>query len=258
MKKLLFAISLALFLMIGAPAVSAQDSIKILVDGQEKYLPDAKPLITAAGKTLYPLRAIGEILGATVDWNQDQQCVTLKKDNDTIKLVAGSNKVLFNRIELEYDTSFVIIDGRVMAPLRLLAELLNCSVDWSQEGYTVLIKIKQNKSPVHVLVCNGFQVDKNIGLDLSFPLSRISLACPLITRKNDQMTKELVTLKDLLCQQIPRETVEEAIRYSLLTPPGDKTKPNSFYFNENKSFVNVIYLRQENFINQCIFSVYQY
>lgn len=258
MKKLLVAMSLALFLMIGAPAVSAQDSIKILVDGQEKYLPDAKPLITATGKTLYPLRAIGEILGATVDWNQDQQCVTLKKNNDRIQLVAGSNKVLFNRIELEYDTSFVIMDGRVMAPLRLLAELFNCSVDWSQEGYTVLIKIKQDKSPAHVLVCNGFQVDKNIGLDLSFPLSRISLVCPLITRKNDQATEKLTILKDLLCQQIPRETVEEAIRYSLLMPPGDRTKPNSFYFNENKSFVNVIYLHQANAMNQCIFSVYQY
>ncbi|MBO5370356.1 MAG: copper amine oxidase N-terminal domain-containing protein, partial [Clostridia bacterium] len=58
----------------------------------EKVLFDVLPTITD-GRTLVPLRAIFEALGAKVEWNGETQTITATKDDKTVVLTIGSNEM---------------------------------------------------------------------------------------------------------------------------------------------------------------------
>lgn len=78
--------ALALCLTAGAGAVSQADvqlrpDMTILIDGKEQTFYNAEGQevqpILCDGTTYLPVRAIGEIMGKNVDWNQDTLTVTL-------------------------------------------------------------------------------------------------------------------------------------------------------------------------------------
>ena len=68
--------------------------ITIHIDGE--YLPcDVAPMVKN-NRTLMPMRAAGEVLGATVDWDPTQKTITLSKDSDVVKFVLNSNTYYVN------------------------------------------------------------------------------------------------------------------------------------------------------------------
>ena len=91
------------------PEVFAADSQKVIslqidnpnmtIDGQTSEIDSGfgtKPLIVD-GHTLVPIRAIIESVGGSVEWNQDTKEVTLKYDNNVIRLVIDSYRSIFKR-----------------------------------------------------------------------------------------------------------------------------------------------------------------
>ena len=72
MKKLLCMILAAVMILSSVSAVVfANDEIKVLVDGNQLEF-DVAPVIED-GRTLVPMRAIFEALGADVDWNESSK-----------------------------------------------------------------------------------------------------------------------------------------------------------------------------------------
>lgn len=70
-------------------ATRAEERIPIIVDGME--IACDQPPVIIEGRTLVPLRAIFEALGAEVYWDNDARSVTATKEDTTIFLAIGSS-----------------------------------------------------------------------------------------------------------------------------------------------------------------------
>ena len=90
-------------------------------------------------RTMVPLRAIFEALGASVDWNQETKTIISTKGNTTIKLTINSNIMYVNDNPITLDTPACVIDDRTLVPVRAISDAFDCYVSWNGEQQTVLI-----------------------------------------------------------------------------------------------------------------------
>jgi hypothetical protein len=95
-------------------------------------------------RTLVPIRAIAEELGAEVDWESAAKKVTIKRNDTTIILRINDNNIYVGVRRIELDVVPKLINNRTMVPLRVVAEELNCKVDWEQKTKTVTIVSEQD------------------------------------------------------------------------------------------------------------------
>lgn len=112
----------------------------------QKYKADGKTLImdtkpvNKQGNVLVPIRVISEALGSKVDWafNPDKSVkVTI---DGRIVLNTGSDVALVDGKKQYLNFApFIDSNNRTMVPIRLIAEALNCKVDWVQGESKVMI-----------------------------------------------------------------------------------------------------------------------
>lgn len=115
-----------------------EEGIKILIDG-EKLVCDQPPVIVS-GRTLVPMRAIFEKLGAIVSWDGETQTAAGDKDGKIVSFVIGESFIGISGEKKALDVPAQILSGRTMIPARAVAEAFGCSVDWDGETQTVIIK----------------------------------------------------------------------------------------------------------------------
>ena len=82
------------------------------------------------GRTLVPLRFVGEALGAEVVWNGEARQVAYISDRTQILMTVGQTGVLINGRGMETDMAPMIIDGRTMVPVRFVSQWLGAVVKW--------------------------------------------------------------------------------------------------------------------------------
>ncbi|HOV24864.1 MAG TPA: stalk domain-containing protein [Pseudobacteroides sp.] len=111
--------------------------IKVVVDGEELKL-DVAPSIVS-GRTLVPLRAIFESLGAEVKWNAKTQTVTGIKDGITVELTINKKNAFINGKVTSIDAPAMIINGRTLVPARFVAESLGTDVEWDSKNKLVIV-----------------------------------------------------------------------------------------------------------------------
>ena len=118
------------------------DSVDTFIDGEtvdfDKY-DGVKPIIEK-GRALVPVRAVTEVYGATVSWDEETQTVTITKDETVIVLQIGSLKALVNGEEKELEVSPVIYKGRTLIPIRFVAEAFDLTVDWDNDSRTIVVE----------------------------------------------------------------------------------------------------------------------
>ncbi len=110
--------------------------IKVLFNN--KYLSFDVPPFIENSRTMVPLRAIFEALGAEVKWDGDTKTVTAKKNGTEIKLVIDGAAYKNGEL-MELDTPAKIINNRTVVPLRFVAESFECQVTWDGDTRTVII-----------------------------------------------------------------------------------------------------------------------
>lgn len=103
------------------------------------------PVGETEGRTLIPARTLFEKMGASVDWNDSTQTVTISLADQTIALVIGSQTATVNGVKQALDVPALIIDhdgdyfGSTMIPVRFVAEALNCQVIWDGEDRHIMV-----------------------------------------------------------------------------------------------------------------------
>lgn len=117
--------------------VMAENDIQVKLDGKTLSF-DVPPQIIN-DRTMVPLRAIFEALGATVDWNQETKTVTSTKGDTTIKLTIDSNTMYVNDNTVTLDSPACVVDDRTLVPVRAISEAYNTKVDWNGDTRTVVI-----------------------------------------------------------------------------------------------------------------------
>lgn len=112
------------------------DEIVVRVNGKKVSF-DAKPMIEN-NRTLVPIRAIFEALGAEVSWGKNNT-VSAKKDNINIKLEIGSNIMYVEDKKVNLEVPAKIINNRTFVPLRAISEAFLNNVKWNGEYKTIII-----------------------------------------------------------------------------------------------------------------------
>ncbi len=98
-----------------------------------------QPPTIVSDRTLVPLRAIFEAMGANVEWDAKTRTVSATRGEDKLSLVIGTNIINKNGEDIKIDVPAMIIGDRTMVPARAIAESLGASVDWNPHTRTVII-----------------------------------------------------------------------------------------------------------------------
>ena len=142
MKKRLILIILSLSMIFSASAY-AQPDISVTVNGSLLETPVAPQIVN--DRTMLPMRAIFESLGAKVSWFGDEQIIIATKDDTFITLKIGVPKMSIQTIgstenvAVSLDTAPYIDSDYTLVPVRAVAEALKAKVDWVQENGAVVI-----------------------------------------------------------------------------------------------------------------------
>lgn len=92
--------------------------------------------ITMNDRTMLPITYVATPLGATVNWNEIEEKVTIVLGGTTIEMWIGQNTAKVNGVLVPIDPNnakvmpILLPPGRTMLPLKFIAENLNCQVDW--------------------------------------------------------------------------------------------------------------------------------
>lgn len=146
MKKFLsaFLITALLVTANGAtPAAAAGTNVNVVFEGEiQQY---DQPATVINGRTMVPLRAIFEKLGADVQWDANTQTITAKRNRLTLTLKVGSTTASKKYVsgqtkEYTLDQAPVILGGRTLVPLRFVSEAFYAGVAWDGATGTATIK----------------------------------------------------------------------------------------------------------------------
>lgn len=116
---------------------AAAGEVRVLVNGRQVQF-DVAPVIES-GRTLVPMRAILEAIGATVKWDGATRTVTATRGGTTAILTIGSRTARINGQRVTLDVPAKVVDGRTLVPLRFLSERLGEKVDWDGQTRTITI-----------------------------------------------------------------------------------------------------------------------
>jgi len=117
-------------------AVTVSEYVNVTVNGQPLQS-DVKPFVNMDGRTMLPVRAIAEALGAQVQWDEATQTATLTLGAKTVKVTIGQNSILVDGQPVGMDTAAAIKDGRTLLPVRSVGEALGARVGWDEQTKTV-------------------------------------------------------------------------------------------------------------------------
>lgn len=160
-------------LLLALPAEDAQAAVRaelrpdfiISIDGSERDFFNAKgeelQPIVYDGTTYLPVRAIGELIGKNVDWNQSTLTLTLAGKRTTPEVKGSEDKNAKRRavaVDLRDDMIIkvddsvrrftdangnrvypMVHDGATYLPLRAIGELMGKNVEWNSKTFTVTL-----------------------------------------------------------------------------------------------------------------------
>ncbi|MCD8391553.1 MAG: copper amine oxidase N-terminal domain-containing protein, partial [Firmicutes bacterium] len=121
---------------------TSQDGITVYANGEQVDF-SVEPIIEN-DRTLVEMRAVFEMLGADVEWDDITSTVTAVSDDITVTLQTDNDVMIVNDEEVQLDTPAKIIDDHIMIPIRAVSEALNAKVDWHNDLRRVVI----DKDPV--------------------------------------------------------------------------------------------------------------
>ena len=108
-----------------------------LVNNVEQQL-DVSPFLKD-GRTMVPLRFIGESNGADVKWSDPEQKITIALDGNTIILWIGKTEAKINNNTVYLDVPAMKSNGRTVVPLRFVSENLKLKVDYDDNAKKITI-----------------------------------------------------------------------------------------------------------------------
>jgi len=145
-KWLALHVMIILFVTVFSTPVLCLSPVSVVLNG-EKIMFDVDPIIID-DRTLVPMRAVFEALGAVVSYDEQTKMITATKTAEMagtreIILTAGSRNamVTVNGVAEEYllDVEPREIGGRILLPVRFIGEALCADVRWDSIKRQVLI-----------------------------------------------------------------------------------------------------------------------
>lgn len=149
---------------------STSKKITLIVDSRQIYSGNSMSLAQAPtqikdGVTYVPLRALGDIIGATTSYDAKTKNVTLLKDGKRLQLRIDSQLYTFNYGQKKFPIGKPFLDGNTtMLPLRTIAEHFDAIVTprLSEKKIDVVFQTKTDSKPIVVIPAQpSFTTDKS-------------------------------------------------------------------------------------------------
>lgn len=122
--------------MCSAMAFASSSGPIIKVNGKPVNFKGTSPQ-TVTGRIMVPVRGVFEAIGAYVEYSPVHHRVKARRANETIELRMGDKVANRNGAEIELDVAPMSIKGRMMVPLRFIAESLGADVNFTKATNTV-------------------------------------------------------------------------------------------------------------------------
>ncbi len=110
----------------------------MMMAGNKKIELEAAPVLEN-GFTMLPIRAVIEALGGTVNWNPEQQKITLSHHGHIVVLRLNESGAFIDGHMTLLDAPPFIQNERTLVPLRFVLEAFSCTVDWNDQTQEILI-----------------------------------------------------------------------------------------------------------------------
>ena len=128
-----------------APGAAAAPVITVTLDG--RAIAFDQPPIAIDGRTMVPVRAIFEALGAEVEWDPTDQSVFAYRESDGRAVLLYLDDTIMayipgrdiDAVAIELDVAPIAINNRTLVPVRVIAESFDCNVEWDQAKQQVVI-----------------------------------------------------------------------------------------------------------------------
>lgn len=144
MKRILLIIAAVLALSFGAYAAP---DLAVYVDG-ELLQTEVQPVIIN-DRTMLPMRAVFEQLGAQVDWIEEEKIIIASKEGVFISFKIDTDVMLVQDMSAGGEKERVILDApptivgeSTMVPVRAVSEAFGAQVIWNAEDRAVQIVTK--------------------------------------------------------------------------------------------------------------------
>jgi hypothetical protein len=88
---------------------------------------------------MVPLRAVFEVMNCNVRWEQSKSAAVVEYEGTTILIPANSSTAYINGTASTLDVTAMLVNDRIMVPLRFISEAIDKTVIWDDINKTVLI-----------------------------------------------------------------------------------------------------------------------
>jgi len=175
-KFLVFALGVIMSAILMPACVFAADDVRVFINDEE-LIADVPPRIIN-GRTMLPIRAVSEAVGCSVNWFEPERRVDIYTPygGDLVMSLYIDKNVIdrysrdaFGNAIIEKETieaAPVIINGRTLVPLRLIAEAMRFKVDWNEATKTVYL---QSPEIITVEQARDFLYENYVDAELFYP-----------------------------------------------------------------------------------------
>ena len=144
-KNLFVFILVVLIFTTSSFQVFASNDVSVYIDGNKVEF-DVEPIVVD-GRTLVPMRAIFEKLGAIVYWDNSTSTAIAQNGNINVSMAIGDAALYKNGKAITLDVPSQVREGRTMVPLRAVSEAFECEVSWDGNNRKVDIYNNSNLTP---------------------------------------------------------------------------------------------------------------
>jgi hypothetical protein len=102
-------------------------------------LSDVDPVIQS-GRTLLPVRAVTEAMGASVNWDAATRKATITLGATTVVLEPGNKTAIVKGVPVQMDVPATIISDRILVPVRFVGESFGYNVLWDAAWRTATLR----------------------------------------------------------------------------------------------------------------------
>jgi len=146
-------------LLLARNASASGSAIQVTLDGRPISL-DVPPQVID-GRTMVPMRAIFESLGALVTWDSSSQTVTaITSTGKIIRLTVGSRTIYIDNVANIIDAPAQIVDGRTMVSMRLVAQAMGLDVEWVPSTRSVTIETPESFPQLEQMVLDLLNIER--------------------------------------------------------------------------------------------------
>lgn len=113
---------------------------KSITAGEDTIELDSPAYINEGGYAMLPLRAVSEALGATVNWNEESQSISILSGSRIISMKIGEKTMYVNGTPIPMNTAPEISNSRAFIPVRYMANAFGIkNVEWDEKSSSIIL-----------------------------------------------------------------------------------------------------------------------